>query len=165
MDWLTNFIQQISWQQVAWAVGLFLATFVASLIVVSILLVQLPSTFCLESHDRRFWVHRHKALRWTGVVLKNLLGLALIVLGVGLSLPGVPGQGVLTILIGIILMDFPGKRRIERKIVGRPKVLSAINGLRKRFNKPPLILDEEDPPEPETPEAAADEQQPEKSAR
>ena len=60
-------------------------------------------------------------------------------LGILLSLPGVPGQGVLTILLGIMLSDFPGKVRLERKIVSYPKVLQALNKLRERFAKPPLM--------------------------
>ena len=57
-----------------------------------------------------------------------------------LTLPGVPGQGMLTILIGLMLLDVPGKRRLERRIVGRRRILQAINRLRKRFGRPPLVL-------------------------
>jgi hypothetical protein len=56
-------------------------------------------------------------------------------------LPGIPGQGVLTILLGIMLADFPGKQKLERKLVSIPSVLSAVNRLRKRFKKPPLVID------------------------
>jgi hypothetical protein len=59
-----------------------------------------------------------------------------------LSLPGVPGQGILTILIGVMLLDFPGKRRLERWLVRRPAVFKGINRIRARFDKPPLVLDE-----------------------
>jgi hypothetical protein len=41
-------------------------------------------------------------------------------MGIILALPGVPGQGILTVLIGVMLLEFPGKRRLERAIVGRP---------------------------------------------
>ncbi len=58
-----------------------------------------------------------------------------------MSLPGIPGQGLLTILLGVMLLDFPGKRRLEFKIISRPKVFRAINRLRARFDKPPLVLD------------------------
>jgi len=51
-----------------------------------------------------------------------------------------PGQGILTLLLGISLMDVPGKQKLERKIVERPAVLKAINKLRARANKPPLDL-------------------------
>jgi hypothetical protein len=38
-------------------------------------------------------------------------------------------------------LDFPGKRALESRIVGRPRVYAAVNGLRARFDKPPLMLD------------------------
>jgi hypothetical protein len=50
---------------------------------------------------------------------------------------------VLTILLGIMLLDFPGKRSLEARIVSRPRVFRAINALRARFDKPPLLLDEQ----------------------
>jgi hypothetical protein len=81
-------------------------------------------------------------LRAVGIFAKNLLGLVLVGAGIVMSLPGVPGQGVLTILLGIMLLDFPGKRALETRIVSRPRVNSAVNALRARFDKPPLMLDE-----------------------
>ena len=155
MEWLTTFVQQITWQQVAWGVGLFVVTFTVSLAAVGLFVVMLPATFFLPDYRRHFMQSRHPALRWTCIVLKNLLGLVLVVVGVGLSMPGMPGQGLLTILIGLILMDFPGKQRLERKIIGRPKVLSTINRLRARFNKPPLLLDGDERPENEASAATA----------
>ncbi|HZH33541.1 MAG TPA: hypothetical protein VEX64_01810, partial [Pyrinomonadaceae bacterium] len=80
-------------------------------------------------------------VRWSAVILKNLLGVFLIALGLVLSLPGVPGQGLLTILLGLIMIDIPGKRPLEARIIQRPAIRSAIDTLRARFNKPPLILD------------------------
>ncbi len=89
-------------------------------------------------------IERHPFLRWSGIVVKNLLGLLLIIAGIIMAVPGVPGPGVLTILLGIMLMDFPGKRRLEHKLVSRPRVFAAINQLREKFGKPPLVLDEEE---------------------
>jgi hypothetical protein len=74
-------------------------------------------------------------------------------LGIALSLPGVPGQGLLTILIGAMLLDFPGKRRCEKWILRRRGVLSTINKLRARRGCPPLILDAPAAPEYNTPSA------------
>ena len=66
---------------------------------------------------------------------------ALILLGLAVSLPGIPGQGLLTILIGLMLIDFPGKHRLERTIISRPKILRTVNRLRARYDKRPLVLD------------------------
>ena len=115
---------------------------VVSLVIVGWLLAVLPATFFLDRHNREFWVDRHPILRWTGIVAKNLLGVGLVLVGVLLSMPGIPGQGVLTILIGLVLLDFPGKRRFERRLVGMPRILRTINRLRARFGKPPLVLQE-----------------------
>jgi len=120
--------------------SLFLATLVGSLLVVSVLLVKLPVTYFQDFHSRDFRVGCHPALRLTARIGKNVLGVILVVVGIVLMLPGVPGQGMLTILIGLMLLDVPGKRRFERRIVGRRRILHAINRLRKRFGRPPLVL-------------------------
>jgi hypothetical protein len=69
------------------------------------------------------------------LALKNAAALALVLLGALLSLPGVPGQGVLTILIGLVLLDFPAKRRMERAILRRRPVARWVNRLRIRFGR------------------------------
>ncbi len=74
---------------------------------------------------------------WLG---KNLLGYLLIVAGIAMLV--LPGQGVLTILLGVILVDLPGKYRFERWIVARPLVLKSINRLRQRAGRDPLVLAE-----------------------
>ena len=70
---------------------------------------------------------------------KNLLGYLLIVAGIAMLL--LPGQGVLTMLLGFIMVDLPGKYRFERWLVARPLVLRSINMLRRRAGREPLILD------------------------
>ena len=80
----------------------------------------------------------HPILRVLGIAAKNLAGTVLILLGIIMALPGVPGQGFLTILIGLTLVDFPGKRKLERSLVRRKAVLGAVNQLRARFGRPDL---------------------------
>jgi hypothetical protein len=138
---VTDFFSSITLRGVALWVLIFLLTFGASLAIVSLVLVKLPATYFKKSHDRKFLAHRSPIIRGVAIVGKNLLGVVLVVVGVLLSLPGVPGQGVLTILLGVMLLDFPGKARLEHWIVSRPKILNAINKLRHRFSKPQLVLD------------------------
>ena len=76
-----------------------------------------------------------------GVIGKNLAGGVLVLLGLIMAVPGVPGQGLLTVLIGLTLLSFPGKRRLERRFIQRPAIQHAINRLRARFHRPPLELD------------------------
>jgi hypothetical protein len=136
-QWLA---EDLGWGGVVLGASLFLATIIVSVLVAGVLLVKLPATYFQEFHSRDVWVDRHPALRLAARVGKNVLGAVLVVVGVILSLPGVPGQGLLTILIGLLLVDLPGKRRLERRIVGRPRILRTINRLRGRFGRPPLVL-------------------------
>lgn len=137
IHWL---IEDLTWGGVSFGASLFLVTLIGSLLVVGFLLVKLPATYFQEFHSRDLWVDRHPALRLTARSGKNVLGAILVVVGTIMALPGVPGQGLLTILVGFMLLDLPGKRRLERRIVGRPRLLRAINRLRKRFGHPPLVL-------------------------
>jgi uncharacterized membrane protein YbaN (DUF454 family) len=66
-------------------------------------------------------------------MLKNLLGALVVALGIVLSLPGVPGPGLLTILLNMMLLDFRGRRSLERWLVSRPAVFGLINALRRRY--------------------------------
>jgi len=131
----------ITWRNVSLGLLLFVVTFAISLAIVSFILVKIPAEYFRKDHPRELWTERHPAVRFLGVFVKNLLGVLLVVLGIVMSIPGVPGQGILTILLGIMLLDFPGKRELEYKLVSRPKVLSTINKLRHRFGKDGLILE------------------------
>ena len=135
----------VTWGYVLGGIGLFVVTFIVSIVVIGFLLVRLPATFFLDSHNRDLWIDHHPVVRWMGIILKNLLAIGLIVVGIVLCF--FPGQGVLTILIGLALLDFPGKRRLERAILRRPGIFDRVNRLRARFGRPPLIVDEPHPPE------------------
>jgi hypothetical protein len=153
MEWLTEPLNslELTWEKVLLGLLLFAATSVGGIGLVSSLLVKLPATYFCDGCLCEFWVERHPIIRWTGRVVKNVMGVAAVFLGVMLSLPGIPGPGVLLVLLGVTLVDFPGKRRLERLLVGRPRVLNTINRLRQRYGRPPLVLEqsEEAPPRPD----------------
>ncbi len=140
-EWVTEFLSSITLRGALLSVLIFLITFGASLAIVSLVLVKLPATYFKKSHKRKFLANRPPIVRGVAIIGKNLLGAVLVVLGILLSVPGVPGQGTLTILLGVMLLNFPGKRRLEHWIVSRPKILRAINKLRHRFSKSALVLD------------------------
>jgi len=139
--WLKQLIDSWTAHDLLVAGLVFIVTFGASLAIVSFILVKLPADYFSKSNERRILENLPRGIRIAAIVGKNLLGVVLVLLGIILSIPGVPGQGILTILLGIMLLDFPGKHRLEQKIICRPKVREAINAMRLRFGKPPLILD------------------------
>jgi hypothetical protein len=101
-----------------------------------------PDYFVAKKPGEESWRLRHPVARILGHVVKNLLGLVFLVAGIAMLF--LPGQGVLTILVAIGLLDFPGKRRLERSIVRRPSVHRAINAIRARAGQPPLIVPDEE---------------------
>lgn len=117
---------------------LSLIFFVGTLIAIPFVLVRLPSNFFDIRVPRSWMEHHHPVLRVVGHVVKNAVGA--IFLFAGFLMLFLPGQGVLTMLIGISMLDFPGKRKVEAKMIGQPTVLNAINGMRKKFGKPPLVV-------------------------
>jgi hypothetical protein len=130
-----------TWPELAVGAALFAAFAGASAVLTGWVLVRLPADYFVGPYAPAFWRDRHPALRVLGRVLRNVLGLVLVIVGIVLALPGVPGQGLLTILIGLICLDVPGKRRLEQRLVGRPRVRGVINRLRARYGRPPLEME------------------------
>ena len=130
----------VTWSSILIGVALFVASFLINLAIVSFILVKLPADHFSKSRKRKFLAGHNQAVRVAALIGKNIGGVLLVALGIVLSLPGVPGQGLLTILLGVMLLDFPGKHRLEQKLLSRPSIVNAINGLRGRFGKPPLEL-------------------------
>ena len=141
MDWLARRWESLTLNEVLLFAGLFAASFAFSFIVLAVVMVKIPENYFSSHYQQNFMPNNSFLVRWGAVILKNLLGVFLVGLGIILSLPGVPGQGLLTILLGLIMLDIPGKRPLEARIIKRPAIRAAINKLRARFNKPPLVLD------------------------
>jgi hypothetical protein len=77
-------------------------------------------------------------LRTLLLVGKNVTG-AMLMIG-GLVLLFLPGPGVIAILIGAVLMNFPGKHRLIVRVLSRPAVSERINRWRCRAGKPRLLI-------------------------
>ena len=123
LTWLAN-VWSLSQ---GWVVALSVVsvvTFVACLLALPRLFASLPEDYFTS--DRR----PKRSLK------RNLLGVVLLAVGVAMLV--LPGQGVLTILAGVMLLDFRGKAELERRILGRPRVLQTINRIRARRGRPPL---------------------------
>lgn len=120
-----------------WATGLSLVAVVATVIGIPWVVARLPHDYFTRS-SREVWRHTAEEPLPALIlgVLKNILGAVLLLLG--LLMLFTPGQGLLTVLIGLMLMNFPGKYELERWLVRRPGVLRALNWLRRRSGKVPF---------------------------
>ncbi len=126
--------------QIALFIALFLGTLLLSGGITLAVLVRLPADYFRPERRARA---KGRRISWPTLllrILKNLGGAIVIAIGIVLSVPGVPGQGILTILIGVMLLEFPGKYRLERRIIGIRRVRSFVDRLRTRFGRAPLAL-------------------------
>ena len=140
---MDEFIQMFSNPALLWALGIAsLVCFIGSLLLIPWLVVRIPvNYFCDEYRHRVPWAKRNPLLRWLLLILKNLLGLVFLLMGMAMLV--LPGQGLLTILIALVLLNFPGKYRLERRLFRVPSVRNTVNWLRKRAGRPPLRFDGE----------------------
>jgi hypothetical protein len=130
----------------AFVVGSWVALLVFSLWAVRHFLLTIPADYFTREHrPLERWRDVHPVLRRVLIIGKNALGAMLVVLGVVMLFT--PGQGVLALLLGVSLMDIPGKRAVERRIVERPSVLRLVNSMRAKANRPALQFS---PPEEAT---------------
>jgi hypothetical protein len=134
-DWLSDH------QTLLWSLGAAsIVMFAASLFAIPTIAVRMqPDYFAHETRPPSRWAHRAPPVRVAFVVGKNLLGVVLILAGIAMLV--LPGQGLLTLVIGFFLLDFPGKYRFERWLVARPAVHRPLNWLRRRAGREPLELD------------------------
>ena len=122
-----------------WIVVASVTAFVLALIAAPLLVIRIPADYF--SHSSRLvasYSRKHSWFRWLWLVLKNVLGFGFLFLGALMLV--LPGQGILTILVGFTLLDFPGKFRLQRWIVTRRGVLESINWVRKKVGREPLAL-------------------------
>ena len=126
-----------------WAGLASVAAFIATLAAIPLLVVRIPEDYFVDDRPRRWaWSRRHPVLHVIVVGLKNLLGIFLLAAGVAMLF--LPGQGVITILLGLTFMNFPGKRRIEKAVIRMKPVARAVNWMRAKGRRPPLRI----PPSP-----------------
>jgi len=133
-DWIT--INEAT----IWYLAVFsIISFMGTLMLVPVLIIKIPEDYFAEKkrHSWEPWAHEHPVIRWSLLITKNVLGYILVVLGIAMLV--LPGQGVLTIFIGIMFINFPGKYRLERWVVMQAPVLNTINKLRHRAGRAPLI--------------------------
>ena len=120
---------------------LSIVTLIASAILIPWMVTRIPVDYFTDKkrHESRLRA-LHPAVYITIIVLKNLLGILFLLAGIAMLV--LPGQGLVTMLIGIFLINFPGKYHFERWLINRQVVYKSINWIRRRGNMPPLLRPE-----------------------
>lgn len=133
-----NFQQWISMDALIGPTVASIIGFIGSLIAIPWILIRLPNDYFDTRVPRHWMKDHHPILRIIGLIVKNAIGGIFLI--AGFLMLFLPGQGILTMLIGISLLDFPGKRALEARIIGQTTLLNAVNTMRQKFNRQPLIL-------------------------
>lgn len=91
--------------------------------------LKLPSDYLItHTFSYRFLADSHPVIRMILKTLGNVLGGFFIIAGILMLV--FPGQGVLSIVVGLILMDFPRKHFLLSKLLRLKMVVLTINKLR-----------------------------------
>ena len=137
--WYTSLTEVIS-EETLLAIGVLSAVmFVGTLVAIPIILSRLPANYFQHDLEHVWMENYHPVLRKMGVICKNTVGLIFLLAGIAMLV--LPGQGILTMVIGMSLLDFPGKRKLEHKLLTQPMVFKTMNAIRIKCSKPPF-----DPP-------------------
>ncbi len=113
--------------------------YIASIAIVPWMLIQLPSDyFAHEERETCLWKGDSALIKSFLIIFKNILGAILLIAGIAMLF--LPGQGILTIIGGLSLMNFPYKYNVEKWVINKPIVLKTFNLIRKKAKKEPFIL-------------------------
>ena len=121
-----------------WATPVSLLTLLGTVLLLPVLVARLPQDYFFRERRPPRPHTGHWLLRYALLIVKNLLGMVLLV--AGLAMLVFPGPGIVTMLAAFALLNVPGKYHLERWLVSRPQVRAAITLMRERAGRPPLHL-------------------------
>ena len=122
---------------ILWFGSISLFVFLFSLLSIKWLVSFIPEDYFINKKDSK--IKTSNIFIWYIVLIfKNLIGYSLILGGIMMLV--LPGQGLFTIIIGLMMSNYPGKYSIEKKFIAIPTILKSINWLRRKSNKPPIRI-------------------------
>lgn len=114
-----------------------LIAFVLSIALIPLIIVYIPSDYFIHPKRQKYLPERHPPLlQWMFIILKNLIGTVLIIAGIIMLFT--PGQGLLSIIAGLFLSNFPYKYKVEKWIISRPIFFNTLNKIRIKAGKEPF---------------------------
>jgi len=136
LDTLYQFVTNYK-KFIFWLGSISAVIFIFSLLSIKWLVALIPSDYFMKKEDSKFKI-KYPFLWVISLLIKNVLGYSLIIGGIFMLV--LPGQGIFTIMVGLMLSNYPGKYEIERRFIAIPRVLKGINWLREKSNQPPINI-------------------------
>ena len=134
----------ISWSSMNSDLIFLLGSLSIFILIISVFMMVLIISFLPENYfksENRNLISsvqnsRYPLLKLLVLITKNFFGVLLLLSGILMLV--LPGQGILTIITGLVFMDYPGKYKFERKLLRQKGVINSINWIRSRLSKPSL---------------------------
>ena len=134
----------ITWSSMNSNLLFFLGSLSIFILMISVFMMILIISFLPENYfksENRNLISsiqnsNYPILKLLVLIIKNFFGVLLLMSGILMLV--LPGQGILTIITGLVFMDYPGKYKFERKLLRQKGVINSINWIRSRLSKPPL---------------------------
>ena len=134
----------ISWSSINSDLLFLLGSLSIFILIISVFMMVLIISFLPENYfksENRNLISsvqnsRYPLLKLLALITKNFFGVLLLLSGVLMLV--LPGQGILTIITGLVFIDYPGKYKFERKLLRQKGVINSINWIRSRLSKPSL---------------------------
>jgi hypothetical protein len=134
----------ISWSSINSDLLFLLGSLSIFILIISVFMMVLIISFLSEDYfksENRNLISsvqnsRYPLLKLLVLITKNFFGILLLVSGILMLV--LPGQGILSIITGLVFIDYPGKYKFERKLLRQKGVINSINLIRSRLSKPPL---------------------------
>lgn len=108
---------------------LSVAFFVGSLMAIPWIVRRLPADYFARPRPKHSLAKK---------IALNVAGVVLIAAGIVMLI--LPGQGIVTVLIGLSVLDLPIKHKILRWLLQRRKIQEGVQRLRSKAGKPPLVI-------------------------
>ena len=110
---------------------------IVSILFIPVIIAGLPDDYFINpARSTRRRPLNPGVLAW--LIAKNSLACLLILCGLIMLIT--PGQGLLTLLAGIFILEFPGKHKFERLLARQPNILKTLNWIRRRKNAPDFLV-------------------------
>lgn len=132
MDFFKEYASLFEWLGI-----LSVVTFAGSLIAIPWIIARLPANYFIRHHQMVAMRHeRHPVIAKIIFIARNTMGVLLLLAGIAMLV--LPGQGIITLLIGVSLMDFRKKHAVVDYLVRRPRVMRMLNWVRQKEQRLPF---------------------------
>jgi hypothetical protein len=131
IDWLESQRGLLTWLA-AGSVVMFVGSLAAGVVAV----VRLPRDYLVRPAPKR--IDPRAILRYVlWRMLRVVLGVVLV--GAGIAMLVLPGQGLLTIALGLVVLGWPGGHDFAKRMLRKPPVRRAVDRVRRWCGREPLL--------------------------